>query len=267
MLCQATPHIQRCPTSSCRSRSALTALCDADPAVAVLAGKEGNPVFLLRRVREGPGSSPGPLATVTPVPIGRSTRRARSGNLRGLRESQNYPCASRSRHMGSKEMVTVRAPTILRLPLVIALAIASTLAAFALSSAASAATARVTCTSVAGVGVKGDPAIVSGCTNAAKTGGKGKLVDVEPRNTNDSIWTITWAGKHGTTIIRINQAGVDKQNRCPKGWFAGWEGGKVTGGTGPAHTIIPNGRTIKVHICGKPNTNFGQLAKGTKLVL
>src|SRR3954468_1127820 len=103
-------------------------------------------------------------------------------------------------------MVTMRSLTILRVPLVIALSIASTLGAFALSSAASAAAARVTCTSVAGGGVKGDPAIVSGCTNAAKTGGKGKLVDVEPRNTNDSIWTITWASKHGTTIVRVNQA-------------------------------------------------------------
>jgi hypothetical protein len=164
-------------------------------------------------------------------------------------------------------MVTMRALTILRLPLVIALVIAATLGAFALSSAASAAAARITCTGVTGVGVKGNPAIMSGCTNATKTGGKGKLVDVEPSNTNDSIWTITWAGKHGTTIVRVNQAGLDKKSRCPKGWIAGWEGGKVTGGTGSAHTVIPNGQTMKVHLCGKPLTSFAQLAKGTKLVL
>jgi hypothetical protein len=162
----------------------------------------------------------------------------------------------------------MRSPTTLRLPLVFALAAVTPLgASVASSSAASAAPARVTCTSGVGVGVKGDPAILSGCTNASKTGGKGKLVDVEPRNTNDSIWTITWAGKHGTTIVRINQGGVDTQSRCPKGWFAGWEGGKVTGGTGPAHTVIPNGQTVKVHLCLKPKTSFAQLAKGTKLVL
>jgi hypothetical protein len=161
----------------------------------------------------------------------------------------------------------MRCSSLARLPLVIALAAVATLGSLAASPPASAAVARVTCSSVVGIGDAKDPAIVSGCTNRAKTAGTGKLVDREPRNDNASIWTITWSGKHGTTIVRITTAKLDKKHTCPKGWVAFVESGKVTGGSGPAHVVIPNGQTVSAHFCGNGRTSEVRLWKGTKLVL
>ncbi len=161
----------------------------------------------------------------------------------------------------------MRYSLVVRLPTVIALATCATLGSLAVSGPASATVARVTCSKVVGAGTARHPAIASGCTDVAKTGGTGKIVAKFPNvGRPPGIWTITWAGKHGTTRVSFRWKSP-KKNACPKGWLEAIDTGKITGGTGPAHTVIPKGQTMSARGCGNPRTGASALLKGTKLIL
>ena len=160
------------------------------------------------------------------------------------------------------------ASNIFRVPLVISLAPVATLVRYAASPTTQHhAAPHVTCTGLSGVGVVGTHDRVGLSPTRRRPAARANSWTGSRANSNDSIWTITWAGKHGTTIILDNKSELDKKGRCPKGWLVGWEGGKVTGGKGPAHTAIPNGQSMMVHFCAKPLSDTARIAKGTKLVL
>lgn len=160
----------------------------------------------------------------------------------------------------------MRSSFIVRLPAILALATCATLGSLVVSGPASAAVARVTCSSVVGIGDAKHPAIVTGCNDVAKTGGRGKLVAKWPNGGATGVWTFTWVGDHGTTTVRVTERAPQK-NTCPKGRIPFVATGKVTGGTGSAHTVIPKGQTVSAHGCGNVKTGVGRLAEGTKLIL
>jgi len=169
-----------------------------------------------------------------------------------------------SRNPDSTETRTMRCSSLLRLPLLMALAAVATVGSLATASAA---VARVTCSSIVGVGNAKHPAAVTGCTDPAKTGAMGTLVARWPGSGSTGIWTFAWAGGHGTSIVRVTERAQKKHNTCPKGWLPFVAAGKVIGGTGTAHAVIANGQTVSAHGCGNAKTGVGRLAKGTKLVL
>jgi hypothetical protein len=155
---------------------------------------------------------------------------------------------------------------VVRFPTIVALAAFATLGAVATAPAAFAAVARVTCSKVVGVGNASHPAVISGCNDVAKTGGKGTLVATYPNRGPDGFWTFTWAGSHGTTTVHFRSR-TPKKSFCPKGWIAFVDTGHVIGGTGPAATVMPRGQTVSARGCGNPKTNTARLAKGSKFIL
>lgn len=155
---------------------------------------------------------------------------------------------------------------VVRIPTIVAVAALATLGALATAPAASAGVARVTCSKVVGVGNVSHPAVISGCNDVAKTGGKGTLVATFPNSGPDGFWTFTWSGNHGTTKVHFRSR-TPKKSFCPKGWIAFVDTGHVTGGTGPAATVMPKGQTVSARGCGSPKTGNGKLAKGTKFIL
>ena len=154
----------------------------------------------------------------------------------------------------------------MRFPTVVALAAFATLGSLVTAPAASAAVARVTCSKVVGIGNAAHPAVVTGCNDVAKTGGKGTLVATYPSRGPDGFWTFTWDGDHGTTRVHFRSR-TPKKSFCPKGWISFVDSGHVVGSTGPAATVTPKGQTVSAHGCANPKTGNARLAKGSKFIL
>jgi hypothetical protein len=104
--------------------------------------------------------------------------------------------------------------------------------------------------SVKGVGT------VTNCTDAANTGGSGKIVF----NTAKLNGVITW-NKTGTTTLTIKYSvpATDEPetaaHSCPKGTEV-LITGVVTGGTGAAVKSIPKGSKVSAEVCAKTSVTL-----------
>ena len=94
-------------------------------------------------------------------------------------------------------------------------------------------------------GVLTRTARVSGCTPASATGGSGTAV----MNLNTLVSTTTWAGGRGTTIAKLNYRAGAKPNKCRSGTHLTLVGGKVTGGSGAASSVIKVGHAVSARWC------------------
>ena len=140
---------------------------------------------------------------------------------------------------------------------------ASSLLAIPLAVAASAVT-PVTCTKLVAPAPKGNTSTgtLSGCSNAAATGGGGKQVT----NISKKTAVITWNAKKGTTLFTISYKGGPKVNKCATGSTLIVATGTVTGGTGAALKAIPKGSKYSESVCydAKQNT---VIEPGTKMLI
>jgi len=141
---------------------------------------------------------------------------------------------------------------------------ASSLMAIPLAEAASAAVTPVTCTKLVAPAPKAglSTGTISGCSNAAATGGGGKQVTIIAKLTA----TITWNGGKGTTTLKISYKAGPKVNKCAKGSSLIVAVGSVTGGSGAALKAIPKGSKYSESVCydAKQNTS---IEPGTKMVV
>jgi hypothetical protein len=124
------------------------------------------------------------------------------------------------------------------------------LASTAGASAAAPARCATLVASLKGVGT------VTNCTDAANTGGSGKLVF----NITKLTGVVTW-NKTGTTTLSIKYSApkVDEPetaaHSCPKGTEL-LITGVVTGGTGAALKSIPTGSKVSAEVCAKTNVTL-----------
>jgi hypothetical protein len=117
-------------------------------------------------------------------------------------------------------------------------------------ASASATTPAVSCTKFSAT-VKGT-ATVSGCTQAADTGGSAKETAV--LKGSGGTGTITWATSHGKTITKFTYSSV-KPNKCTAGASEIKEVATVqAGGTGKASNIIKKGQVGTLLLCVKGST-------------
>jgi hypothetical protein len=111
-------------------------------------------------------------------------------------------------------------------------------------ASATATTPAVTCTKFSAT-VSGT-ATVSGCTQAADTGGSAK--EVAKLSGSGGTGTITWATSHGKTITKFTYSSV-KPNKCTKGSEIKEVATVQAGGTGKASNIIKKGQVGTLLLC------------------
>jgi hypothetical protein len=147
--------------------------------------------------------------------------------------------------------------------LAVGLAVGS-MTAIPFAEAASAAVVPVTCTKLtAPAPAKGlSTGTISGCTNAAATGGGGKQVT----NIAKLTFVITWNAKKGTTTAKISYKAGPKVNKCAKGSTLIVATGTTTGGTGAALKAIPKGSKYSESVCYDAK-QVTSIEPGTKMVI
>ncbi len=142
---------------------------------------------------------------------------------------------------------------------------AGSLMAIPLAEAASAAVVPVTCTKLVAPAPVGNTSTstLSGCSNAAATGGGGKQVT----NISKKTAVITWNAKKGTTTIAFKYAAAKTKGKCPSGTIALINAtGSVTGGSGAALKAIPKGSKYSESVCYN-SKNVTVIEPGTKMVV
>ena len=151
----------------------------------------------------------------------------------------------------------------------LALVVPATMATFAVTNSAGAATSP-SCTVLTGNDAKTSAAL-SGCTPTANTGGKATSVTPTPKGTTGTS-TITWATKHGTTKLSFKYALIAaSKEKCGTSGktknLEATETGKVLSSTGSAATVIKAGQKTTATVCINGTTGAESLLKGTKFVL
>jgi hypothetical protein len=139
---------------------------------------------------------------------------------------------------------------------VVALIAAGSLTTGAMASTAGASAAAPARCSTLVATLKG-VGTVTNCTDAANTGGSGKIVFNITKLTD----VVTW-NKTGTTTLKIAYSApkVDEPetpaHSCAKGTTELLITGAVTGGTGAAIKSIPKGSKVSAEICEKTNVTL-----------
>jgi hypothetical protein len=149
----------------------------------------------------------------------------------------------------------------------VAVAVGS-LAAIPLSSPASAAAAKPSCSKLVSPPpvtinkVVTSKSTLSGCTPLAVTGGTGKSVT----NVSKLTSVTTWAGGKGTTTVKVAYKNTPSPGKCPAGTSHILSTGTVTGGTGAAAKVIKKGDKVTASVCVNTKTSAASLEPGTKYV-
>jgi Flp pilus assembly protein TadG len=127
-------------------------------------------------------------------------------------------------------------------------------------SSMAAAASGVSCTKLSANYDKAGNGTVSGCSDAANTGGMGTFPNSSAAGEEG---TITWADGKGSTTIEANSSTVTTNN-CPSpSTQTEFEvTGAVTGGTGAARRSIKKGWTLQEFVCLKGSGKI-TLAPGT----
>jgi hypothetical protein len=160
----------------------------------------------------------------------------------------------------------------IRLIVAMALTVPASVAVWAVSGPASAATGA-SCSTLTGNDAK-TSTMLSGCAPAADNGGSATGVTKTGKGTSGTS-TLTWAGKHGVTTLSFSYKLVTKNEKCGTSVVKGKktnnleaiETGKVLTSTGTASKDIKAGQATTATVCINASTGAEGLLKATKFVL